>query len=99
MGRPPIMAGKVIPVDPNMKYAGRVMIVDSTGAPAGVSAGPGGGPSGSAATATTANVAASITVVTLLAANTSRKGAYIFNDSTSVVYVKLGSAASATSFT
>jgi hypothetical protein len=50
-------------------------------------------------TTTVAQVASSATVVTLLAANTARMGATIFNQSTSVCYVKLGSGASATSYT
>jgi hypothetical protein len=37
--------------------------------------------------------------VTLLASNASRKGATIYNDSTSVLYVKFGTTASNTSFT
>lgn len=53
----------------------------------------------SSATATLSNVAASITSVTLLASNTLRKNATIFNDSTSNLYVKFGATASTTSFT
>lgn len=45
------------------------------------------------------NVAASATNVTLLAANTNRIGATIYNDSTSILYVKLGATASTTSYT
>lgn len=52
-----------------------------------------------AGTATLANVSASATSVTLRAANTSRLGLIIFNDSTEILYVKFGSTASATSFT
>lgn len=52
-----------------------------------------------AATPTLANVAASASSVTLLAANAARLGAAIVNDSTSILYVKFGSTASATSFT
>lgn len=44
------------------------------------------------------NVAASVTNVTLLAANANRKGAIIFNDGSSTMFVKLGATASATSF-
>lgn len=50
-------------------------------------------------TATLSNVAASATSVQLLAANASRKGAVIFNDSSAVLYVKFGTTASTTSFT
>lgn len=52
-----------------------------------------------AATATLSNVNDTATSTTLLAANTSRKGASIHNDSTAVLYVKFGTTASATSFT
>lgn len=52
-----------------------------------------------ATTATLANVVSSATSVTLLAANTARIGATIFNDSTAILYVKLGTTASATSHT
>lgn len=44
-------------------------------------------------------VAGSASSVTLLAANTARLGATIFNDSTSMLYIKLGATASTTSFT
>lgn len=51
------------------------------------------------ATATVTSVAGSASSVTLLASNTSRQGATIFNDSTATLYVKLGATASTTSFT
>jgi hypothetical protein len=51
------------------------------------------------ATTALTNVASSASNVNLLAANTAREGATIFNDSTAVLYVKLGTTASATSFT
>lgn len=50
-------------------------------------------------TATLANVASSASNVTLRAANTSRLGLNMYNDSTSSCYVKFGATASATSFT
>lgn len=50
------------------------------------------------ASATVTQVASSATVVTLQAANADRRGLLIFNDSTAALYVKYGSAASATSF-
>jgi len=50
------------------------------------------------ATGTTTSIASSITNVTLLVSNTSRKGATIFNDGTKTLSVKLGATASATSF-
>jgi len=50
------------------------------------------------ATAILTNVASSVTVVTLLAANTSRKGATFYNDGTATQRIKFGSVASATSF-
>lgn len=49
--------------------------------------------------ATLANVAGSAASVTLLAANTARISATIFNDSTSILYVKFGTTASTSSFT
>lgn len=48
---------------------------------------------------TTSNVSASATNVTVLAANADRKGAMVFNDSTAILYLKLGTASSSTSFT
>lgn len=53
---------------------------------------------GHASTATLSNVAASASSVTVLALNTSRKGCVVVNDSTVGVYLKFGSAASATSY-
>lgn len=53
----------------------------------------------SSATATLTNVAASLTSVTLLASNSSRKGAILYNDCSLPCYVKFGSTASTTSFT
>jgi hypothetical protein len=50
-------------------------------------------------TATLANVAGSASSVTLLAANTSRIIATIFNDSAAILYVKFGTTASTSSFT
>lgn len=49
-------------------------------------------------TATLSNVAGSASSVTLLASNTSRLGATIYNDSSAALYVKFGSSASTTSF-
>jgi len=51
-----------------------------------------------AATAALSNVNASATSVTVLAANSARLGFALYNDSSSAVDVKCGSAASATSF-
>lgn len=48
--------------------------------------------------ATVTSVNASATVVTLLAANANRKGAIFYSDSTNLAYIKLGVAASVTSF-
>jgi len=50
------------------------------------------------ATGTVTAVASSATVVTLLAANTARVGALVVNSSTATLYLKLGSAASLTSW-
>lgn len=52
-----------------------------------------------AGTSTLTNVSGSITSVQLLAANTARVGGMIYNDSTAVLYLKLGTTASTTSFT
>jgi hypothetical protein len=49
-------------------------------------------------TGTSTNVASSATNVTLLASNTARVGATIFNDSTQNLFVKFGATASLTSF-
>lgn len=51
------------------------------------------------ATATLANVAASASSVTVLASAAGRLRAWLYNDSTSAVYIKYGATASATSFT
>lgn len=50
-------------------------------------------------TSTVTRVASSATNVMLLASNTSRKAAYLFNESTSIAYVKFGVTASTTSYT
>jgi hypothetical protein len=55
--------------------------------------------SGAASTATVTSVNDTASSTTLLALNTSRFGATIFNDSTSDLYVKLGTTASTSSFT
>jgi len=49
-------------------------------------------------TGATTSVASSATNVTLLAANTARKAASIYNDSTQVLYIKYGATASTTSY-
>lgn len=58
-----------------------------------------GGGTGTAATATLSNVSDSASSVTLQAANSSRLGLLIVNDSTVRLLVKFGSSASATSYT
>lgn len=50
-------------------------------------------------TATVSSVSSSATNVTILASNASRKGAAVYNDSTQVLYLKLGTTASSTSYT
>lgn len=50
-------------------------------------------------TATLSNVASSATSVTVLAANTARKAATVYNDSTQILYLKFGATASTSSFT
>ena len=52
-----------------------------------------------AGTATLTNVASSATSVTVLAANTARLGATVMNDSSAVLYLKMGATASVTSYT
>jgi hypothetical protein len=52
-----------------------------------------------ASTSSVTSVAGNAGNVTLLAANTGRLGATIYNDSTAILYLKLGVTASATSFT
>lgn len=50
------------------------------------------------ATATKANVSGATTTTALIASNSARIGASIFNDSTSALYVNLGASASTTAF-
>ena len=50
-------------------------------------------------TSSVTSVASSATNVQLLAVNASRKGFTVYNDSTQILYLKLGVTASATSFT
>lgn len=50
-------------------------------------------------TSTLSNVASSATSVVILATNTARKGATVYNDSTQILYLKFGTTASTTSFT
>ena len=54
---------------------------------------------GGLSSATITSVADSDSAQTLLAANSDRKGVVIYNDSTVILYVALGSAASTTNFT
>lgn len=53
----------------------------------------------SGSTSTVTQVTSSATNVTLQAANTSRKELIIYNDSTSILYIKFGATASSTSYT
>lgn len=55
--------------------------------------------SSTSGTATCTNVAGSASNVTLLAANTARLKATLYNDSTALCYVKLGATATSSSFT
>jgi len=52
-----------------------------------------------ASTSSVTQVAGSVTSVTLKAANSSRLGLTIYNDSTATLYVKFGATASTTSYT
>lgn len=54
---------------------------------------------GPAAAGALSNVASSDSNVTLKAANASRRGLIIFNDSSAVLYIKFGATASSSSFT
>ena len=56
-------------------------------------------PSNAASTGAPTSVASTATNSVLLAANSSRKGSAIYNNSTSRLYVSLGSVASLTAFT
>jgi hypothetical protein len=51
------------------------------------------------ATNTTATVAGSASVVTLIASNANRLGATVYNDSSAILYLKLGASASTSDFT
>jgi hypothetical protein len=51
------------------------------------------------ASAAVTSVAAAVADTSLLAVNTARMGAAVYNDSTAVLYLKLGTGASTTSFT
>lgn len=74
-------------------YFPAVVLVDSTGNTYNASS-----PT-SPTTGTQTSVASAISSTTLLAANTARKGAIIYNDSTSVLYILLSSGtASSTAF-
>lgn len=53
----------------------------------------------SSATATRSSVSGSTSAVTILASNTSRKGATVYNDSTALLYLGLGSSVTTTDFT
>lgn len=50
-------------------------------------------------TSTLSNVSGSATSVSLLASTAGRKGAYFFNDSTAILYLKFGTTASTSSYT
>jgi len=48
--------------------------------------------------ATITSVSATTTSITLLAANVNRRGAFVYNDSTAILYVNFGQTASSTQF-
>jgi hypothetical protein len=52
-----------------------------------------------ATTSTSSSIASSSSNILLLASNTDRAGATIYNDSTSILYVKLGTGCTTSSFT
>jgi len=73
---------------------------DTTGAPSQVVVDTGGiRVHSTCGTTALTNVASSASSVTVLAANTARLGATVQNDSTQVLYLKLGTTASTTSYT
>ena len=81
---------KLVPINSNTEKAIAVALVDSSGNQINPI---------QASSAALSNVAGNASSVTLLASNTSRKGVFIFNDSSSILYVKFGSTASTSSFT
>lgn len=70
-----------------------VVLIAQDGSPLipGVAVGP--------TTGSVTSIASSATVVTISGANATRKGLTVFNESTSVLYLKLGASASNTSYT
>ena len=90
----PIIASTGTPGGSDMGLVVRVALMPTTTVTGAVSASQ-----PTAATATLSNVASSAVSVTLKAANASRLGLIITNDSTQYVNVKFGSAASASSYT
>lgn len=83
--------GQSYPSDPD----GYLEVVGKGGAAIQVTTG-----GGAATTATRTNVAGSASSTTILAANTAREGATVYNDSTAILFLELGSAAaSATNYT
>lgn len=71
--------------------ASRVTMVDSTGAAVALAS------TTAPATGATTSVASSATTVTILAANTARRGATVYNDSTQVLYLLLGAGTASSS--
>lgn len=87
--------GQVVPEITNEEHqhnlrAKRVIVIDDTGSPVNST------PPTSAAVTSVSDTAVS---TTLIAANTSRKKVRIYNNSSSTLYVKEGTTASATDFT
>ena len=70
----------------------QVTLLDSSGSPVTIG-------TSAISAATLSNVVDSASSVTVLAANSSRKGAIIHNDSSAVLYLKYGATASTSSFT
>lgn len=88
---------KVVPIDGTSSYGEPfsesnpfpVKVVSQAGSPVSAS------PSASAIT----SVASATTSATIKAANTSRKGLTVFNDSTAILYIALAATASTTAYT
>lgn len=88
-----------LPISGNVGIAGNVEVVNDVGNPLPVS-GTVSTTLHTSATGTQTSVANAVTNVTLLAANSDRKGATIYNDDTAAILkIKLGATASASSFT
>ena len=90
------LAGTTADTNSGNKSAGTLRVVIATDQPALTNAQP--TKEIRSATPTQTSVASSASSVSLLASNSNRLGATFYNDSTAVLYLKLGATASATSY-